>query len=336
PGSIPHVVRHTQDMEAYHLYLRGRHHWYTRSKGALQKALGYFDEAARRDPNYALAHVGLADLYTAQAIYGYAPEHELAVKARASVQRALAITDRIGDAYRADGFSRLFIDWDVQAGVRSLQRAVELDPSSGLSHAWLAWPTWPGRREEALATIRRAQDLDPLNPYIHSLSSVIHDIWVSPEAGIAEAMKALDIDSNYLVALYLIGGAYTHAGRHEEALASFEKALKIAGRESFYVAHLAWAQAMAGHRDDARRGLADIEARAPREYVSPLHLAMVDAALGDLDRGFARLDDAVRARATWIGSPRFPMFDGFRGDPRFSAMLRRLNHPDWEQLSLRQ
>src|SRR5204863_280152 len=142
PGSIPHVVRHTQDMEAYHLYLRGRHHWYTRSKGALQKALGYFDEAARRDPNYALAHVGLA-----------------------------------------------------------------------------------------------------------------------------EPMKALDIDSNYLVALYLIGGAYTHAGRHEEALASFEKALKIAGRESFYVAHLAWAQAMAGHRDDARRGLADIEARAPREYV---------------------------------------------------------------------
>src|SRR5204862_2687935 len=124
----------TQDQEAYHLYLRGRYHWYTRTKGALEKAREYFEEAARRDPNYALAHVGLADLYTAQAIYGYAPEHELAAKAASSVQRALAITDRIGDAYRADGFVKLFFDWTIKTAVQSLQRAVELDPSSGLSH----------------------------------------------------------------------------------------------------------------------------------------------------------------------------------------------------------
>ena len=335
PASAPRVVRHTDNQEAYHLYLRGRHHWYARTRGGLQKALANFEEAARLDPNYALAHVGMADLYTAQAIYGFEPEAALGVKARAAVHRALDLNDHLSDAHRAYGFGLLFIDWDQQAGVRALQRAVELDPASGLSWGWLGWPTWPGRREQALAAATRAQDLDPLNPYVHALSGLIHDVWVSPEAGIEQAMKAIDIDPNYLVALYLIGGCYTHAGRHDDALAVFGKAAEITGRTSFYAAYLAWAQAMAGRTDDARQGLAELEARSRHEYVSPLHVAIVLGALGDLDRGFSALDDAVRARAAWIGSPRMPMFDGFRSDPRFNALLRRVGHPDAAQANLR-
>jgi hypothetical protein len=92
---------------------------------------------------------------------------------------------------------------------------------------------------------------------------------------------------------------------------------------------------MAGRTDDARQGLAELEARSRREYVSPLHVAIVLGALGDLDRGFSALDDAVRARAAWIGSPRMPMFDGFRSDPRFNALLRRVGHPDAAQANLR-
>ena len=148
-------------------------------------------------------------------------------------------------------------------------------------------------------------------------------------------MKALDIDPNYLVALYLIGGCYTHAGRHDEALSAFGKALEISGGASLFTGYLAWAQAMAGRTEDARKGVAELERRSTTEYVSPLHIAIVYGALGDLDRGFARLEEAVRARATWIGSPRLPMFDGFRRDERFKAMLRRLGHPDAEQLDLR-
>src|SRR6516165_12588459 len=139
----------------------------------------------------------MADLYTAQAIYGFEPEEPLGLKARAAVQRALALNDRLGDAHRAYGFNLLFFDWDMQAGVRALQRAVELDPASGLSWGWLGWPTWPGRREQALAAARRAQDLDPLNPYVHALSGLVHDVWVSPAEGITQALKAIDIDPNY-------------------------------------------------------------------------------------------------------------------------------------------
>jgi len=219
--------------------------------------------------------------------------------------------------------------------VKALQKAVELDPASALSWGWLGWPAWPGRRDDALAAIRRAQDLDPLNPYMHALSGLVHDVWMSPEEGIAQASKAIDVDPNYLVALYLIGGCYTHAGRHDDALAVFAKAVEIAERAPFYVAYLAWAQAMAGRIEDARKGLAELEARAGSEYVSPLHIAIVLGGLGDLDRGFQMLEDGVRARAAWIGSPRMPMFDGFRRDPRFTALLQRLGHPDAAQTNLR-
>jgi hypothetical protein len=102
------------------------------------------------------------------------------------------------------------------------------------------------------------------------------------------------------------------------------------------VAYLAWAQAIAGHVDDARRGLAELEARAGSEYVSPFHRAAVHAALGDLDRGFAGLHDSIEAGVCWMGAPRLPLFDAFRGDPRFTAMLRTLGHPDWEQKPLRE
>jgi TolB-like protein len=125
-AAAPRVVRHTQNQEAYHLYLRGRHHWYARSRGALQKALGYFQQATEKDPGYALPYVGLADLYTVQAIYAYQPEDTLRPLAKASVDRALAINDRLADAHRALGFFHLFFGWDMATAVRAFERSAVL------------------------------------------------------------------------------------------------------------------------------------------------------------------------------------------------------------------
>jgi TolB-like protein len=145
-AAAPLIVRHADNQEAYNLFLRGRHHWYARSRGALQKALRYFEEATEKDPDYALPYVGLADLYTVQALYFYEPPETVRPRARAAVQRALAINDRVPDAYRALGFIQLFEEWDVRSAVRSFERSIELDASSALSHIWLGWPSWPGPR----------------------------------------------------------------------------------------------------------------------------------------------------------------------------------------------
>jgi TolB-like protein/Tfp pilus assembly protein PilF len=329
PSALPKMVRHTENQEAYDLYLRGRHHWYSRNRGALQKARAYYEEATEKDPNYPLPWVGLADLYTVQGIYGYERETEVWPKARAAVDRALALNDRLGDTYRARGFMQIFFDWDLKAAIRSFERSIELDPSSGLSHAWLGWASvWPGRKDAAIEATRRARELDPLNIYILSISAGILDFWGLSEKALADAQRALDMDSNYLVGLYIAGGICSRLGRHQEALDAFSRAAEVSGRAPFFVSYLAWAQAMAGRKAEARLGLAELESRSRTEYVPPLHTAVVYSGLGDLDRAFALLEEAVAARNCWLVSSRLPMFDGFRNDPRFVEHLRRIGHPD--------
>ena len=157
PGSLPRVIRHTENQEAYHLYLRGRHHWYSRNRGGLQKALRYFEQAVEKDPEYPVPWVGLSDLYTVQAIYGYEREVELRPKATVAIERALSLNDQLGDTHRALGFVQMFFDWDLKAAARSFERSIELDPSSSLSHAWLGWASmWPGRKDAAIAAASSA------------------------------------------------------------------------------------------------------------------------------------------------------------------------------------
>ena len=328
----PHVVRHTENQEAYHLYLRGRHLWYSRSKGSLQRARELFEEAARKDPNYVLPWVGLADLFAIQSLYGFEREESANPRALDAVNRALALNDQVADAHRARGFSLLF-SHAPRSAAEAFERSIALDATSGLSLIWYSWPTWPGREDAALAAARRAQKLDPLNPYIHSLAGAVYDFWGRAEEGLREFDKAFEIDPNYLVGLYLGGGVYSRLGRHDEALRLFGRGVELSGRAPFYVCYNAWALARAGRVEEARAGLAELEARAQTEYVQHLHLAVVCSALGDMDRAFELLARGVRDHNGWIGTPRMPMFENFRRDPRYAEHLRRIGHPDAEWAS---
>jgi tetratricopeptide (TPR) repeat protein len=331
PDAQPHVVRHTENQEAYHLFLRGRHLWYSRTKGSLQRARELFEEAARKDPNYVLAWVGLADLFAIQSLYGFEREEYAIPRAVEAANRALALNDRVADAHRAHGLALMFcVDYAPYRAAEAFERSVAIDPTSGLSHAWLAWPTWPGREDVAIASARRAQSLDPLNPYIHSLAGAVYDFYGHSAQGLKEFEKVFEIDPNYLVGLYAAGGVNSRLGRHDEALRLFAKAVDLSGRAPFYVSYHAWALAQAGRVDEARAGLAELESRAHTEYVQHLYLAVVYSGLGDLDRAFDLLERGVHDHNGWIGVPRLPMFENFRRDRRFAEHLRRIGHPDAE------
>jgi TolB-like protein/Tfp pilus assembly protein PilF len=327
-GAGPHVIRHTANQEAYHLYLRGRHSWYARARAPLMRARSLFEEATRKDPGYALPFVGLADLFLIQALYGFERTEDALPQARRAIARAVEINDQLADAHRARGLALLFFDWDHEAAARAFERSVELDPGTGLTHIWLGWPTWEGRESTAVAAARKAQELDPLNPYIHCLAGAIPDFYGRGEDGLQAFDRAFEIDPNYIVRLYLAGGVYSRLGRHEQALPLFERAVEISERHPFYVSYHAWALARAGRTADARTALAELEARAASEYVQFLHRAVVYSALGEIDRAFALLDESVRARDPWLGTPRLPLFDDFRRDPRYRDHLRRMRHPD--------
>lgn len=121
---------------------------------------------------------------------------------------------------------------------------------------------------------------------------------------------------------------YSHLGRHDEALALFTRGIEASSRAPFFLSYLGWAQANAGRTREARESLDELTSRAATEYVSPLSPAIVHAALGEMDRAFELLEEAVRSRNCWVGCPRMRLFDGFRKDPRFVEHLRRIGHPD--------
>ncbi len=327
----PLIVRHTENQEAYHLYLRGRHLWYSRSKTALQRARELFEEAARKDPNYVLPWVGLADLFAIQSLYGFEREADVNPRAFDAVNRALALNDHVADAHRARGFSLLFCsDYDPKAAAEAFARAIALDPTSALSYVWFGWSTSPGRDDEAIAAVRRAQELDPLNPYVHSLAGATCDVYGRSEDGLPDFDTSLALDPNYLVCLYLAGGVYSRLNRHDEALRLFAKSVELSDRAAFYVSYYAWALARAGRIEEARAGLAELQSRAKTEYIPQLFLAVVHSALGEIDRAFELLELGVRDHNGWIGCPRMPMFENFRRDPRYAEHLRRIGHPDAE------
>lgn len=153
----------TSDPEAYQLYLKGRYYWEKRTPESLDKARDYFNQAIEKDPNYALAYVGLADYYDVVPDYAPVPSGEVMPKARAAAQKALAIDDRLAEAHAVLGDSYAN-EWEWSAAEREFKRALELNPNSANTHKlyWLYLSSL-GRHEEALAEINNAIRLDPLN-----------------------------------------------------------------------------------------------------------------------------------------------------------------------------
>ncbi len=145
-----------------------------------------------------------------------------------------------------------------------------------------------------------------------------------------ECRKVLDVDGNYLLGLYVIGGAYSRLGRHDEAAAALERTAALTARAPFHLGWLGWALGRAGRHDEARVCLTELEQRSNSEHVGPLYRAIISAGLGEIDRAFEILDEATAKRNYWVGIPRMAVFDDLRWDPRFNQHLKRIRHPAWD------
>jgi serine/threonine-protein kinase len=161
----------TPDLEAYHLYLRGRHSWNKRHQGGLQTAVRYFAGAVDRDPAYAAAYAGLADTYGLLAldVYGVLAPSEAMPRAKAAAERALDLEPGLADARAARAWVRLHYDWDWQGSEDDFRASLDLDPGRATTHHWYSFLlSARGRHEEAAREARRAWELDPLSPIVNS------------------------------------------------------------------------------------------------------------------------------------------------------------------------
>jgi serine/threonine-protein kinase len=309
----------TGNLEAYDLFLKGRYHW-ARRGAALTKAIELFDRAIAIDPNFAAAYAGLADAYCILTSHGYYSPTRGYEQARAAAYRALALDSESADAHQAVGLFELVMGWDLAAAERAMRRACELNPSNAYpSYVLGQLTTSLGRTDEAVAAIRRAQQVEPLSPLINAgVGLVYFRLNAEPEA-LEAAQTSLDLDPAFPFGYWVRGMVHDWHERREEAVGEFEQAVRFSGNSPMLLSMLGCVCARAGHRERARTILAEIEGRETGAGSA----AMLYWHLGDQDRAFTLFEQAVQERTLpWV-TPYWPGTDELTADVRWTALLER-------------
>jgi serine/threonine protein kinase/tetratricopeptide (TPR) repeat protein len=319
----------TTSLEAFHLYLKGRHHWNKRTGEALRKAISYFNQALETDPSYALAHSGLADCYLPLGYWAFLSPQDAFPKAKAAAAKALQIDKTIADAYTVLGGVNMCFEWQWQQSEADLKRAIELNSNHPRAHQIYAeLLTLEGDFDRAAGEARRAIELDPLAPAGYFAAGLAMYCARRYAQAHTECEKALEIDPDFFPAHFVSGLVFEGEGRFDDAIESLEKAWKASGENVLVRAVLSGTFAFAGRQDDARTVLRELERDQPEKYVSPIPVAVTLAALGEHEAAFARLEDGMRLRcprAVWCKVD--PRFDVLRADPRYGDLLRRIGLP---------
>jgi TolB-like protein/DNA-binding winged helix-turn-helix (wHTH) protein/Tfp pilus assembly protein PilF len=308
PGSATAWRAITANPQAHDAYLRGLHRLAKRSEPDFRAALDYFQRAAREDPGFALAHVGVADTYSLLGEYYLMPPKSAFPLAKEAAQRALALDDTLAEAHTSLAFVLAKYEWDWRAAETRFQRALELNPGYATAHQWYAeLLSATGRHEEALAAVRRAQQLDPLSLIIQSVTGYLHYNARRYDEAIEQCRQVLARDPHFLPALQFLMLAYERKGLEAESLAL----------ERVYV-------------EQALRGMRSVSFRKPRgaeirQDTPPYSVAASYAALGQKEQALRWLDRAYREHDALITFARVdPGLDPVRRDPRFAGLLRKL------------
>ena len=318
-------ARPTADHEAYTLYLKGRYFWNKRTKGNVETALQYFQQAVDRDPGYALAWVGIADSWIFRGWYSLQAPREAFPKAKAAALKALEFDSTLAEAHASLAHIHLEFDHDWVAAEREYRRAIELDPGYATAHHWYGgFLSAMGRHQEALQQAETARQLDPLSLIIQTWIGLRY--YFARRYGKAEAeyLKALELDQDFAPAHWHLGWVYEQTGEPVKAVFEAERALAIDRDNLLYVASLGRAYAVAGKLREARAILARLAQASAERYVSAYHVALIYIALGDVETGLTWLERAYDEQSPWVGYMRVdPRLDPVRHQPRFERLLRK-------------
>jgi TolB-like protein len=312
----------TSDAEAYQLYLKGRYHFDRYTKEDFQAAVGFFEKAVLRDPNYAAAYAGLADAYTQQGYYGYLPGGEAFDKSRDAARRAMHLDNKIPEPHLSLAASDLFFFRNFVEAETEIQKALDLDRNSAYAHEVNCWFQGEvGRVSEAVAECRRAAELDPLSPIYNFGLSNIYYLARDYDRSIDQANKTLEIDPRFPLAIAEIGWDQEQKGNYRDAVEQWIRNAQVQGDEA-RANGLRRAFEKSGYPGFLRK---DAEyKKADGEYDDA---ASDFAMLGEKDAAFSALE---RALFSGQGIDEFkldPSFDNLRSDPRYPDLLRRLGLP---------
>ncbi len=324
PGQ-PLVQKPTHNTEAFDLYLKGRFFLEQRGRG-IHKGLEYFRKALALDPEFALAHAGLADGYSNLAFYNLLSPREGFPKAREAAKDALALNDNLADAHMSLAVVSLFYDWDWPAADSGLRRALELSPNHARGYSYSSWYyAHLGQFAEALAQARRGVELDPLS--LETNLTLFFNLYLARrhEESIQHCQRTIELYPGFGWAHGRMGLNYDGLERWDEAIPCFERALALEPDDVWSLCHSAWTYGRCGRVHDARRLLARLEERSRQNWVPPLVFFLVYHVLGQTELAFQWLERSYLARDFWLVMLNVDcIYDEMRSDPRFQDMVKRV------------
>ena len=321
--------RETEDSEAYRLYLKGRHHWNQWTEEGFYKAIDYFQLAVEKDPCYALAWAGVADSWVLLGWNSYLPPKEAFPKGKAAAMTARQLDPDLAEA-RTSWAALLWLhDWKWEAAQTEFKRSLELSPTYSTANHWYAeFTATMGRHEEAIARMRKSQELDPLSLIINV--AVGWSLYLSRryEDAIVQLRRTAELDPNYPVTYWILGLALRKTGCYEQAVTEGEKGVKLSGGSPMLRAALAQTCAAAGRTQEALQILDDLKELAKHRYVAACFLAGIHVGLGENDRAMDYLERSFEEHSHWLLYLHTdPAVDGLRDNPRFQTLLSRVGLP---------
>jgi TolB-like protein/class 3 adenylate cyclase/tRNA A-37 threonylcarbamoyl transferase component Bud32 len=322
-GKVPGPPARSANPGAFNACLLGRHFLSQGNQAALEKAIGYFEEAIRYDSGYAPAWVGLGEGRATQAGQGYVAPEEGWRKAREAVERALVLDPNQGQAHAAMAEIKMTHDWDWDGASASYDRALALEPGNAAVMRGIgSLDRFLGRLDESIALYRRAVEVDPLSPNGHKNLGMILYYSGRQEDAAASLGKALEFAPAMNLSHCLLAQVHLGRSKPQEALAEAEKEPELAYR----LLALAMVYHALGRKGESDATLAELIAKF--QAVAPYQIAEVCAFRGEANRAFEWLERAYQERDGGLTEMKGdPLLNSVKGDSRYTALLKRMHLP---------
>ncbi|MFL5502035.1 MAG: protein kinase domain-containing protein [Gemmatimonadaceae bacterium] len=325
--AAPATDRHTDNIQAYGLYLRGRYAWNKRTSDGVVEGIKFFEEAIALDPKYALAYTGLADSYSLHLDYRNVAVHEGHEKAKYYARKAIALDESLAEAHASLAWSLFVYDWRWDEAASEFRRAIELDPRYAPAHQWYAFMlASQGHFEEALIEAHTAQENDPASVSVRRSLGYCYLYARKYDQGRYHLDRAIAMNPTAEESYRIQGLLLTLQKHYVAADRVLREGLALASEYGTTTkATLAYSLALAGDPSMAKEFGPELVERQKREYISPVDLALVYMGIGDKERALDWVERAIDERRGWAAYLRVhPVMDTLRGEPRFDALVKRM------------
>ena len=324
-SEIRRIQRQAADVEAYHLYVKARHHFWKLTPEGLETARGFLEGAVSVDSNYGLPHVDLAHYYFLSAMQGRIPAKEAGPQGIQEAEKALMLDNTLGEAVGIRALLWALYEYRWEEAPQELQRAIEMNPASALTPHWRAVVlTGLNRLPEAIYQQEQALKADPLLPLNHYYMTRLLVCRGDYKRAYEQARLVVEIAPDFWLGHSALGLVHIYSGNPAEAIQELQGA-KL-GHYSY-----GWrgcAYVLSGARNKAEEVLRELEGVRQRRYVSSVPDALIYAEIGDTNAAFARLETAFRERDFQLPFLQTdPAFDKLRGDARYKDLLHRMRLP---------